>query len=300
MSLISAVGKNLLTNGAKFRTVLRGKQLEALPVQLRPLIENIEKPVVHLGINGRGAEGSMYGIKVFAKGNKKPVAAAAGRIDYRGSEPVLQARGFVKKNTGAGDALRANVQMDTSRAIDLENMDELILAQKKGIISVSAKSDALNADIVLDKAAAEEILNFAGAGPNSKLQYGRDVLKNGFENIRKSCASAMERINPFKSPAKAAEKSQVAKAAAEKVETKAGTAISDIEKYLAGNDKAIKSAEKERRLKDVDWMKNELKNLSDNFAKASTEAERNSIASSYKELQEKISSNLKYIRDCLD
>ncbi len=299
MSFIS-IGKNLLTNGAKCRMVLKGKQLEALPVQLKPLINNIDRPVVHLGVNGRGAEGSMYGIKVFAKGEKEPVAAAAGRIDYRGSEPVLQARGFVKKNTGAGDALRANVQMDTSRAIDLENMDELILAKKKGIISVAAKSDALNADIVLDKAAAEEILNFAGAGPNSKLQYGRDVLKKGFENIRKSCASAMERINLFKSPAKAVEKSQVAKAAAEKVETKAGTCISDIEKYLAGNDKAIKSAEKERMLKVVDGMKNRLKILSDKFARATNEQERNSIALSYKELQEQILGESKYIMERFD
>lgn len=211
MSLVSIVGKNLLTNGAKLRTVLRGKQLEMLPANIKPLFENVKNPVVHLGVNGRGAEGSMYGIKVFAKGGKEPVAAAAGRIDYRGAEPILQARGFVRKYTGAGDALRANVQMDTSKAIDLEKMDELVLAQKKGTISVVAKSDALNADIVLDKNAAEEILNFAGDGPKSKLQYRRDVLKNGFENIRKSCARAMEKINPFKSPAKNVEKSQVNK-----------------------------------------------------------------------------------------
>lgn len=236
MSLVSIVGKNLLTNGAKLRTVLRGKQLEMLPANVKPLIENIENPVVHLGINGRGAEGSMYGIKVFAKGRKEPVAAAAGRIDYRGAEPILQARGFVIKNRSGADALRANVQMDTSKAIDFENMDELILAQKKGSISVSAKSDALKADIFLDKAAAEEILKFGGADVNSKLAAERGKIAYASENIRKSFALAMKKINPFESLTKSAKKAQfdkfsevskVSKATAD-VEAKATKTFKDL------------------------------------------------------------------------
>ena len=297
MSFIT-IGRNMLTNGTKLRLVLKGKQLEALPAELKPLIANIKDPVVHVGVNGRGAEGSMYGIKVFAKGSKEPVAAAVGRIDYRETEPLLQARAFARKNTGTGDAFRANVQMDTSKAIDLEKMDELVISKKKGETAISAKSDALKADVFLDQNAAEEIVSFAGPVAKAKLAEGRHILAKRFETLRANFAKVMKSMNPLE-----AKKSVVAQPeeSASKVfvgvvdETIKKAPVADIEKYIADNPNLVKAGEKDRILEQVNGMKKELAQLSEKFSKAPTDAERNSIAFRYAELNKAISSNLKYI-----
>jgi len=295
MSWIS-LGKMALGNGARYRMVLKGKQLEALPDAFKPLISNIERPVVHVGINARGTEGSMYGIKVFAKGKNEPVAAAAGRIDYREAEPILQARGFVKKNTGAGDALRANVQMDTKKAIDLENMDELVLVQRQGVLTATAKSDALNADIVLDKAACEEILNFAGI--QNKIDFGRKNLANGFERIRKKLARTLNEINPFATKYKANKFMKKADFDPNICKKGAPAEVSDITKYAAEHADKIKAAKKAEIMKSVECMRKDLEEIAKTFKTTSDQAVKTKLAAQYTELQEKLSSNLKYIENC--
>lgn len=302
MSFIS-IGENMLTNGAKLRLVLKGKQLEALPVQLRPLIKNIDKPVVHVGINGRGAEGSMYGIKVFAKGRKEPVAAAAGRIDYRGAEPMLQARGFVRKNTGTGDAFRANVQMDTSKAIDLEKMDELVISQKKGEVALNAKSDVLNADVFLDKDAAEELVNFAGPVVKARLVDGQNHLAKTFERLRENLAKKFRSMeHPFGVPKTPAAQPQdvASKVSAGVADKTMNKAYADIEKYIADNQNLLKKSEKDLLLEELNGLKQYLSETAEKFANTTSITDRTSLASTYKDTQKKIVDLSSYINSKFD
>ena len=130
MQILSKSASYLLEKGARYRFQLSGKQLEHAGAQIQKLTKNIENPVVKVGINGRGAEGSIYGVQVFAKGSKKPVAAAAGRIDYRETDPILQARGFVRKNTGEGDALRGNVTLIQTNVLILKEWMRFLFLKK--------------------------------------------------------------------------------------------------------------------------------------------------------------------------
>lgn len=201
---LATLGVKALENGAKYRAVLTGKQLEAIP-QLSNLLSKIDNPVVKIGINGRGAEGSIYGVKVFAKGNRKqPVAAFAGRIDYRGTDPMVQARGFVRNNSGTGNAIAGSVQLDSAKALNLEAMEELTVSKKKNIISLIAKSDAVKADITMDK---DGIANYAAiSGHLDDLITGRATLAQYFEKQRSHLANALNSVNPYnaKAPAEAA------------------------------------------------------------------------------------------------
>lgn len=296
MSLITSAVK-FLGNGTKYRCVLKGKQIEALPVNLKVLTQNIEKPVVHLGINGRGAEGSMYGIKVFAKGNKQPVAAAAGRIDYRDAEPLLQVKGFVKKNTGTGDALRANVKMNTNKQINLEAMDELTVSKVGGDVSIKAKSEFLDADIKGNNPALVETINLMGG--EKIIQKGRQVHVNILETARQKIAYGLQRVNPFaKKPS-----SKVVDASFEKTAAKAKGAhevnSEDIAAFISKN-KAKMNEQKIKEIKDCNaLMKNEADKLQSAFSKAQTEEEKIKLGTRYTELLEKIRCNEAYIRDGL-
>jgi len=207
MSFVS-LGLKALENGAKYRVVLKGKQLEGIP-ELSKLISKIDKPVVHIGVNGRGAEGSIYGVKVFAKGDRtKPVAAFAGRIDYRGTDPMLQARGFVRNNSGTGNAIAGSVQLDTAKRLDLEAMEELTVSKKKNMISLLAKSDAVKADVVVDK---DGIANYAAIyGHLDDLISGRASLAKHAEQGRQRLSAMLNSINPYNFGASKAESFAVA------------------------------------------------------------------------------------------
>ncbi len=184
---------SLLEQGGRYRMKFSGKQLEALPEHLKPLIKDIKDPVVHIGINGRGAEGSMYGAKVFAKGSKDPVAAVAGRVDYREADPILQARGFVRKNSGEGDALRANLMLDTGKPFNIEAMDELAMHKAKDVYRVQARSNFANADIKIDRPAAEEIAGHMGI----KIPT-TEKLQRLLENVRTGIKAGFNAGNPYK------------------------------------------------------------------------------------------------------
>ena len=293
MSFVS-LGLKALENGAKYRVVLKGKQLEGIP-ELSKLISKIDKPVVHIGVNGRGAEGSIYGVKVFAKGDRtKPVAAFAGRIDYRGTDPMLQARGFVRNNSGGGDAIRANIQMDTSKTFNPELAEELTVSKKKGIISLTAKSDALNADIVADKNGLAELAVLAGKLDD--LITGRANMAEYFAKVQKNFANKLNVLNPFY-------KHQAVVKTAEAVEP---TKLKDLDlkfakdnitKFATEHADKIKVAQKAKSIETLEWMKKDLERIAKTFDTTTDESVKVKLAEEYTKLQHKMSSQLKYIEE---
>lgn len=185
----------LMDKGAKYRFQLSGKQLENVAPEVKQLIQGLKKPIVNVGINGRGAEGSMYGIKVFENGSKKPVAALAGRIDYREPNPILQARGYVSNLAGEGDAVRGNVMLNTNKAINIENMDEFSLSKKGNGMAVTADSDWLKADVKGDKGVVQEILAKVGFAP--QLNKGRDNVAQSLNEVREGLIKGLKKLDPF-------------------------------------------------------------------------------------------------------
>ena len=204
MQILSKSASYLLEKGAKYRFQLSGKQLEHAGAQIQKLTKNIENPVVKVGINGRGAEGSVYGVQVFAKGSTKPVAAAAGRIDYREADPILQARGFVRKNTGEGDALRANVTLNTNSRFDIEGMDEFSFSKKGANITLKADSPWFKADVKEDKDALAEIGAHLGFLP--QIQKSRANLASVLRKMRKQVINSLNTLDPSKAKSETAVK----------------------------------------------------------------------------------------------
>ena len=204
MQILSKSASYLLEKGARYRFQLSGKQLEHAGAQIQKLTKNIENPVVKVGINGRGAEGSIYGVQVFAKGSKKPVAAAAGRIDYRETDPILQARGFVRKNTGEGDALRGNVTLNTNKRFDIEGMDEVSFPKKGAEITLKADSPWFKADIKENKDAVAEIGSLLGFLP--QIQKGRANLASGLRRMREQAIKSLNTLDPSKAKSETAVK----------------------------------------------------------------------------------------------
>lgn len=276
-----------LESGARYRMKFSGKQLEALPEHLKPLIKDIKDPVVHVGINGRGAEGSMYGVKVFAKGSKDPVAAAAGRVDYREADPILQLRTFARKNRGEGEALRANVMLDTGKPFNIEAMDDLAIHKAKNVYTVQARSNFANADIKVDRPATEEIARHMGiripttAKLQKLLETARTGIKTGFNTG-----------NPYKVEQAAAQSAE-----ASKVTEKVACKTDDIDKFLKAtsadrNAKALADAKKD--LVDVEKSIAELKN---EFKACKFDDQKAKIAKEYEkklECLKKIQDTIKY------
>lgn len=184
-----------MDKGAKYRFQLSGKQLENVAPEVKQLIQGLKKPVVNVGINGRGAEGSMYGIKVFENGSKKPVAALAGRIDYREPNPILQARGYVNNLSGEGDAVRGNVMLNTNKAINIENMDEFSLSKKGNGMAVTADSNWLKADVKGDKGVVQEIL--AKLGFASNMTSGRAKMAQNMSEVKEGLIEGLKKLNPL-------------------------------------------------------------------------------------------------------
>ncbi|MBP3925178.1 hypothetical protein J6E39_08060 [bacterium] len=286
---------SFLEQGGRYRMKFSGKQLEALPEHLKPLIKDIKDPVVHIGINGRGAEGSMYGAKVFAKGSKEPVAAVAGRVDYREADPILQARGFVRKNSGEGDALRANLMLDTGKPFNIEAMDELAMHKAKDVYRVQARSNFANADIKIDRPAAEEIAGHMGI----KIPT-IEKLQKLLENVRTGIKAGFNAGNPYNVEKAAAKVGEFSKVTPEtkKVYKVAGSTKDDIRAYLKAtkadrNAKAIADAKK--HLADVEKRIAELEN---EFKTCKYDDTKSKIAEKYEhelETLRKIESEIKYL-----
>lgn len=285
MAKLWDVARPLITKGAKTRMVLKGEQLAMLPAELKPLVQNVENPVVHLGINGRGAEGSIYGIKVFAKGNKKPVAAMAGRIDYREPEPILQLNGFMRKNTGEGEALRAKIMMDTNQPINIEGMDQFMISKAKGNYALTARSSALNADITMNEPATREMAGFMGF-KNFSLIPERGL--KGFERFRENISASLKKANPL------GEKPTV-----QPLDVSVKNGAEDIENFLKAERASINASEIQQFEKSLSQAKEDMKHYQEAFERATDKVEKASYAKSYASARDnviKYSKEIEYLK----
>ena len=188
MTAIIKHGVSLLEKGGRHTIKLKGKALTAS----LPQMKDLDRPVLEVRINGRGKEGSAYGVKLYTGGNEDPDLTLFGRVDYRGKSPILQLRGdYMEGQDFAGGYITINTGAET-------NYSNTVNKNKDRIHWIS-RSEVLNADIYANTDALQKITALLNKlGLNFDLE---EELTSAFTNMKEfnsKLAEELNKLNPFK------------------------------------------------------------------------------------------------------
>mgnify|MGYP003293509714 CR=1 FL=1 len=188
MAAIIKHGVSLLEKGGRHTIKLKGKALTAS----LPQMKDLDRPVLEVRINGRGKEGSAYGVKLYTGGNEDPDLTLFGRVDYRGKSPILQLRGdYMEGQDFAGGYITINTGAEA-------NYSNTVNKNKDRIHWIS-RSEALNADIYANTDALKKITALLNKlGLNFDLE---EELTSAFTNMNEfnsKLAEKLNKLNPFK------------------------------------------------------------------------------------------------------
>lgn len=187
MAAIIKHGIALLEKGGRHHLQLKGKSL----TDSLPLMKEFDKPILDIRINGRGKEGSAYGIKLYTAGNTDPDLAIFGKVDYREKSPILQIRGdyFYGQDYASG-----RVTLRTGEKDNFLNNSSISNGET---LSLKADSKALKAEINANKNALTNLTILLNKlGLNFDLE--KELLKifTGM-NDNNNLALKLKELNPF-------------------------------------------------------------------------------------------------------
>ena len=202
MSIINS-GVNLLENGAKYRITLKANQMKEIP-QLKFLTEQFENPTLKIGINGRGEEGSTFGIKLKSAKPQKNSSKefiwldAYGRIDYRDKTPIIQGRTDGLYNSGGKVSahihkFQLGKKLDTSKNFTFVNDDVFDL------IRVKSDNKNTNLEIDIEKEGLPHLNKLLkGFGLNIDVEKSLTDAALNFDKFSKDLAKKIDKIKPSK------------------------------------------------------------------------------------------------------
>ncbi|MBR5554453.1 hypothetical protein IKU74_00410 [bacterium] len=188
MAAIIKHGVSLLEKGGRHTFKLKGKALTAS----LPQMKDLDRPVLEVRINGRGKEGSAYGVKLYTGGNEDPDLTLFGRVDYRGKSPILQLRGdYMEGKDFAGGFITINTGAEANYSNTVN--------KNKDRIHWMSRSEALNAEIYANTDALKKITTLLNKlGLNFDLE---EELTSAFTNMNEfniKLAEELNKLNPFR------------------------------------------------------------------------------------------------------
>lgn len=200
MTIINS-GVNLLEKGAKYRITLKANQMKEIP-QLKFLTEQFENPTLKIGINGRGEEGSTFGIKLKSAKPQENSSKefiwldAYGRIDYRDKTPIIQGRTNGLYDSGATISahihkLQLGKKLDTST--DFKHVNDDVF----DLIQVKSNNPNTNLEIDIEKDGLPH-LNKLLKGFGLKINVEKDLTNaiSNFDKFSRDLAKKIDKIKP--------------------------------------------------------------------------------------------------------